>query len=990
MGAAQCCNSHVSEAVDTDAFGRTRPTGSSTYNGLNNILLLTDSYKVTHHLQYPPQTSVVYSYFECRGGLFHDVCFFGLQYLLKKYMVGPVVTPAKIQEAERMVAAHFSTPLYGYDKRLFNRAGWEHIVRHHRGHLPVKIKAVPEGTVVPYKNVLFTLENTDPKCYWLTNYLETLLVQVWYPTTVSTQSREQHKIIRKYLQETGTPEVVEKGLDMFKLHDFGFRGVSSVESAAIGGAAHLVHFLGTDTMAAVVMANTYYHAPCAGFSIPASEHSTMTSWGKKQEVDAMRNMLTQYPKGLVACVSDSYDIFNACENLWGAELKSMIESRDGVLVVRPDSGELPITLLQVLSAIESKFGSTKTPTGHKLLPPCIRVIQGDGIDINTLERILKAMKKEGWAADNVAFGSGGALLQKVHRDSLKCAFKCSYAVVAGAPVDVLKDPITDPGKKSKAGKLTLEYKDEQWRTVTEGKGDPAQDCLVEVFCDGKLLIDDNFETIRARAKGETRPAAKINPLLKPPVDMDLRDNILLCTDSYKVTHHLQYPPNTETIYSYFESRGGDHANVVFFGLQYFLKRYLVGKRVTMDRIDRAQEICSQHFSHPVFGYDSKLFNRRGWEYIISHHAGYLPISIKAVPEGTVVPTKNVLFTMENTDKECYWLTNYLETLLVQVWYPTTVATLGRAQRKIIQKYLKETGCEEVNSNGLYKFKLHDFGFRGVSSVEAAALGGAAHLVHFMGTDTMAALTMVKDFYNMECAGTSIPASEHSTMTSWGREKEVDAMRNMLQQYPTGLVACVSDSYDIFNACENLWGEELKEMILNRSGTLVVRPDSGELPKTLIQVLEKLQSKFGSSSTKTGHKKLPNCIRVIQGDGVDINSMEMILKAMKQQNWAVDNVAFGSGGALLQKMHRDTQKCAFKCSHAIVAGLGVDVVKDPVTDPGKKSKAGKLTLQSDGSGGWTTITEGKGDPSLDKLVEVFRDGDLLVDQDFASIRRRVDA
>merc|ERR1712066_1226275 len=193
------------------------------------------------------------------------------------------------------------------------------------------------------------------------------------------------------------------------------------------------------------------------------------------------------------------DIYQACEKYWGTELKEMITSRDGVLVVRPDSGELPKIVLEVLEKLEKKFGTEKTSTGHKLLPPKIRVIQGDGIDIKSLDMILKAMKDAGWGADNLAFGSGGALLQQLHRDTQKCAFKCSNAVVNGESVDVVKDPITDPGKKSKKGRLTLELKDGQWTTVTEGKGDPALDQLVEVFRDGRLLVDNNFETIRKRA-----------------------------------------------------------------------------------------------------------------------------------------------------------------------------------------------------------------------------------------------------------------------------------------------------------------------------------------------------------------------------------------------------------------------------------------------------------------------------------------------------------
>merc|ERR1712048_964305 len=439
--------------------------------------------------------STIYSYFESRGGAYENVCFFGLQYFIKKYLVGQVVTKAKIDEAEKVCKAHFSNP-WEKEPKLFNRKSWEYIRDTHKGKLPVSIKAVPEGTVLPYKNVLFTLENTDPKCFWLTNYLETLLVQVWYPTTVCTQSRAQKKIILKYLKDTGCQDVIDKGLHMFKLHDFGFRGVSSVESAATGGAGHLVNFLGTDTMAALIMCKEYYGCDCAGFSIPASEHGTMTSWGKEKEVEAMKNMLVQYPTGIVACVSDSYDVFNACENYWGTELKSLIEKRDGFLVVRPDSGELPGIVLQVLEKLEGKFGSTKTSTGHKLMPPCIRVIQGDGIDINSLDMILKAMSDAGWAADNLAFGSGGALLQKLHRDTQKCAFKCSNAVVNGESVDVVKDPITDPGKKSKKGRLTLELKDGQWTTVTEGKGNPSLDKLVEVFRDGNLVVDDTFAAIR--------------------------------------------------------------------------------------------------------------------------------------------------------------------------------------------------------------------------------------------------------------------------------------------------------------------------------------------------------------------------------------------------------------------------------------------------------------------------------------------------------------
>eukprot|EP00755_Sulcionema_specki_P014340 Sspe_Gene.56400::Locus_31028_Transcript_1_1_Confidence_1.000_Length_2012::g.56400::m.56400/K03462/NAMPT; nicotinamide phosphoribosyltransferase len=439
-----------------------RTTGSL---GLDNFLLLTDSYKVTHFKQYPPKTTVVYSYFESRGGKYTETVFFGLQYFLKKHLAGVVVTPPKIDEAERILTAHLP-PGSG-----FNRLGWEHIWNKHGGRLPLRIKAVPEGTVLPTRNVLITVENTDPECYWLTNYVETLLVQVWYPMTVATHSRACKKLILDNLKATGDPAGIP-----FKLHDFGFRGVSSVETAGIGGCAHLVNFLGTDTVAALTVARDYYGAKvdattgtCPGFSIPASEHSTMTAWGRDREVDAMENMLTQYPEGLVACVSDSYDIFKACSDLWGGKLKSKVLNRNGTLVIRPDSGDVCEVAVKIFELLEEAFGAKTNELGYKVLDEHVRVIWGDGIDYESLGTIVEHLKEKGWSGDNIAFGSGGGLLQKLHRDTQKCAFKCSYACVDGKEIDVFKDPITDPGKVSKKGRLTLHRNDKgEWETKTGG------------------------------------------------------------------------------------------------------------------------------------------------------------------------------------------------------------------------------------------------------------------------------------------------------------------------------------------------------------------------------------------------------------------------------------------------------------------------------------------------------------------------------------------
>ena len=330
-----------------------------------NIILMTDSYKVSHYRQYPPDTRHVYSYFESRGGAFTTTTFFGLQYFLKRYLEGRVVTREGIEYAAKRIVLHF-----GSDKH-FNRAGWEHILSQHDGRLPIRIKAIPEGTEVPTGNVLMTVENTDPAAFWLTNYVETLLTHIWYPITVATQSRAMRRLVLQYLEQTGDPSLVD-----YKVHDFGFRGVSSMETAGIGGMAHLLSFKGTDTFEALEYATEYYGEEMAGVSIPAAEHSTITSWGKDGETDAYRNMLQAYPDGLVAVVSDSYDLYAACRDIWGTTLRTQVLSRDGVLIIRPDSGYPPEVVIHVLEILGQAFGYTMNSKGYKVLNPHVRIIQG--------------------------------------------------------------------------------------------------------------------------------------------------------------------------------------------------------------------------------------------------------------------------------------------------------------------------------------------------------------------------------------------------------------------------------------------------------------------------------------------------------------------------------------------------------------------------------------------------------------------------------------
>ncbi len=453
-----------------------------------NILLMTDSYKVTHWKQLPQDTTHIFSFFESRGGAYGSAVFFGLQYILKEYLSGPVVTEEKILYAKKYFREHFGSDEY------FNEAGWSHILKEWGGNLPLEIRAVDEGTVVPNHNVLMTVVNTDPKTAFLTNYMETILSQVWYPTTVATQSREMKKTILKYLMETGSPDLID-----FKLHDFGFRGSTSIESAGLGAAAHLLNFKGTDTLAGIGLAREFYDEAMAGYSIPAAEHSTITSWGKENEAQAYNNMLDVFPTGPVAIVIDSYDIYNALKEIWGKELRQKVLMRDGVVILRPDSGHPPTVVLKVLNILGDIFGYTINHAGYKVLDPHVRIIQGDGIDAAMVETILEAMKKDSWSADNIAFGSGGGLLQKVNRDTLKFAFKCSSVCVSGVWRDVFKDPVTDPGKRSKAGLLKLVKEKEVYKTTRyEDSYLPTE--LNLVFENGRMKNEQTFKEVRSRAQ----------------------------------------------------------------------------------------------------------------------------------------------------------------------------------------------------------------------------------------------------------------------------------------------------------------------------------------------------------------------------------------------------------------------------------------------------------------------------------------------------------
>lgn len=415
-------------------------------------------------------------------------------------------------------------------------------------------------------------------------------------------------------------------------------------------------------------------------------------------------------------------------------------------------------------------------------------------------------------------------------------------------------------------------------------------------------------------------------------------SIILDTDSYKVSMWRQYPPGTEYIYSYIESRGGAYPKTLLLGIQAYIREVLLTP-ITQSDIDFADKFWTAH---------GEPFNREGWQYILDKYEGYLPVEIRSVDEGTLVPTHNVLATIVNTDPVVPWLTTWLETSFLRaIWYPTTVATQSWSIKQTIKKALIRSG--DVSS---LPFKLHDFGSRGVSSYESATLGSMAHLVNFSGTDTAIGLLAANEYYNAELysTGYSIPASEHSVITSWGQDREALAYANMVQQFskPGSVYAVVSDSYDIYKAID-MWGTELKEMVINGGGTLVIRPDSGDPAVVIPKLLNKLEKYFGTTKNEKGYKVLNN-VRLIWGDGINELSINTILMVVMTMNgFSADNIAFGMGGALLQIVNRDTQKFAMKCSAALIDGQWVDVFKDPITDPGKKSKSGRFMLINDDNG-----------------------------------------
>jgi len=419
----------------------------------------------------------------------------------------------------------------------------------------------------------------------------------------------------------------------------------------------------------------------------------------------------------------------------------------------------------------------------------------------------------------------------------------------------------------------------------------------------------------------------------------LKRNFILSTDSYKFSHSKLIDPNIKYMSSYLEGRKSNKFDsMVYFGLQSYLKEYLLDPIVKED-IDYAEKRITAH---------GLPFDREGWDIIVNEFDGFLPIQISAIDEGTVVPLGTPLLEVRNADDRFPWLPAFIETALHRaIWYPSTVATVSREVKKIIYAGLQES-CDDPD--GQIAFKLHDFGGRGATSGESAALGGMAHLINFMGTDTVEALEAAKVYYGEDMAGFSIPASEHSTVTCWGKDREYEMFEHFLDTYAktNALYSCVSDSYNIWEAITEGWGNKLKEKVRNSGGTLVIRPDSGSPISSMIgQVSERILKSFDNYTVNNkGFIVFEDCVRAIQGDGCNIDTIRECVKELIDRGISVENWAFGMGGGLLQKVNRDDLSFAMKTSSASYNGVvWFDVKKDPITDRSKASKAGLITNSS---------------------------------------------
>ncbi|RQO32272.1 nicotinate phosphoribosyltransferase [Taibaiella sp. KBW10] len=481
-----------------------------------NPLLLTDGYKADHRRQYPEGTSLVYSNWTPRKSRMdgiEEIIFFGLQYFIKKYIIQDFDTFFFKQPKEEVVAA--------YARRINcylgeNQVGTAHIAAlHDLGYIPMVFKALPEGAKVPLRVPMFTMYNTRPEFFWLTNYFETLLSAViWLPCTSATIALQYRKILDRYAVETASAP----GFVDWQAHDFSMRGMAGIEAATTSAAGHLLSFTGTDTIPAIDFLETYYNADAEreliGGSVAATEHSVMCMGTTEGELATFRRLITAvYPKGIVSIVSDTWDLWKVLTD-YLPRLKKEITERDGKVVIRPDSGD-PVAIIcgdpEAATAVERKgviellwdvFGGSINEKGYKELIPQIGAIYGDSITLERAEQICARLKTKGFASTNIVLGIGSFTYQYNTRDTFGFAMKATYGEVNGEGRAIYKDPITDDGtKKSAKGLMNISLKEGSYTLTDQVSWEEEQKgALKEVFRDGKLLIDQSLSEIRSRLR----------------------------------------------------------------------------------------------------------------------------------------------------------------------------------------------------------------------------------------------------------------------------------------------------------------------------------------------------------------------------------------------------------------------------------------------------------------------------------------------------------
>jgi len=480
-------------------------------------------------------------------------------------------------------------------------------------------------------------------------------------------------------------------------------------------------------------------------------------------------------------------------------------------------------------------------------------------------------------------------------------------------------------------------------------------------------------------------------------------NPLLYTDGYKVDHRRQYPDQTTLVYSNWTPRKSRIAGVnevVFFGLQYFIKKYLI-EDFNKNFFQQPKEEISKRYSRRINNYLGE--NKVGIEHIEDlHDLGYLPMVIKALPEGVSVPVRVPMLTMYNTKPEFFWLTNYFETLLsTTLWMPCNSATIARQYRLILDKYAEETSSipEFVDWQG------HDFSMRGMAGLESAVMSASGHLLSFKGTDTIPSVDFLETYYNAdsdkELIGGSVAATEHSVMCMGTNSGEQETFKRLITEvYPNGIVSIVSDTWDLWKVLTE-YLPNLKEEVLQRDGKVVIRPDSGN-PVDIIcgnpegktqeerkGVIELLWETFGGTTNNKGYKELDSHIGAIYGDSITIERATQICERLKQKGFASTNVVLGIGSFTYQYNTRDTFGFAMKATYGEVGGIGREIYKDPITDDGtKKSAKGLIQIIKENESYQLVDQVNWKEEEKGELREIYKDGKLLINESLSIIRKRI--